>query len=103
MNNTQRAEYWDTINSIVNEAIEESKDQELDITDYIHESVDGSEYIIYYHKNIEVLQYTDNDEALFDNEGSATFDSTVSTLQRIAYWAMLQDCMDALSEQDIDY
>jgi len=85
-------EYWDTVNFIAEEAFKECKDNESDAYEYIHESVDGSYWIIYYHANYKVMQYTDNDSA-YEDYGDLPKDWNTATTF-VAFCAMKADVMD---------
>ena len=100
---SQRA-YFATVEAIVEEA-REAEEEGGDVEEFIHESVDGSEWIIYTHKAMKVLQYSDNDNALFDEvgvEGLKGVRSFSDVVTRLAYFAMVQDVYDRLNVKDYD-
>jgi len=95
----EHAEYWATVASIAEEA-KEAEQRGEDAHDFIHESVDGSHYVIYTHANLTCLQLSPNESAAFDVEGSAALDGCNdfgSVTARLAYWAMREDVEAALS------
>ena len=53
--------YIQTVDDIAKEALDEYPDDEDGRNEYITQTVDGSEYVIYYSKNEEVLQQTRNE------------------------------------------
>ncbi len=96
----EQAEYWASVESIAKEAKEAEKRGE-DPHDFIHESVDGSHYVIYTHANLTCLQASRNESAAFDAEGSGALDGCDSygtVMARLAYWALRQDVDEAFSE-----
>ena len=54
-------DYWDSVESIAREVIEQNGLDEENWHDSIHENVDSSSYIIYYHDNETVLKETRNE------------------------------------------
>jgi len=64
----------------------------------VSEEVDGSEWVIYYAKNLEVLDTSANDEALLHS--GIELDASLGwrqVLAQFAYFAMDQDLWDALN------
>jgi hypothetical protein len=55
------ADYIKTVKAIAQDAIDEHPSDENARNEYVNESVDGSEYIIYYGANQTVLDATDNE------------------------------------------
>ena len=98
-----REKYWDEIKSLATEALadfnvtnkEAYEENESDIDNFIHESIDGSSWIIYYGNNMDVIQNTDNEDAYEEMglEGCKGFSEICS---RVAYFAMRADAMDSL-------
>lgn len=91
-------EYWETVESIAKEAKEAEKRGE-DAGDYIHESVDGSHYVIYTYANLVCLQESKNEDAAFEvGDGLGDCNSYCALMARLAYWAMRQDVDEAFEE-----
>ena len=69
-----RAEYWDDVRVIVEDAKRAIKDKEIDdedgLSDWLHETVDGHGRVIYTGRAIEGLLYTDNEDAYTDDFGT---------------------------------
>lgn len=99
-------DYWTEVTSIVEQVKADTLEQGFtwdgdaeDYADrYLSETVDGHEYCIYYSKALEVLQHTDNQDALLDTLGE---ESAVQALRDgglgglhcvMAVWAMIADC-----------
>ena len=93
-------DYWETVEGIAKEA-KEAEARGEDPQDYIHESVDGSYYVIYTHANVVVLQESVNDSAAFDEMGEVALSGCNSygeVMARLAYFAMRQDVAEAFYE-----
>ncbi len=94
-------DYWRTVSSIAKEAVEEYPDPSNadEREEYITQSVDGNEYIIYYYANEIVLSATSNEPderevaSMSDPEGGWRAQRTLA-----AYMAMEQDVREALSD-----
>jgi len=92
----QSKEYWDTVRSLAECIVDECEDQD-EFYDRAFEIVDGSSYVIFYSKNMVVLQCSNNDGA-FEDQGIEleTSRGWRHILTQVAFWAMLQDVMEAL-------
>lgn len=92
-------EYWQTVKSIAEEALQEYPDDENAQGDYVRESVDGSYWIIYYHANEVVLEAShnepDGDEVRSMSDPSADWRQM---RMLAAYLAMELDVLEALQE-----
>ncbi len=89
-------EYWETVDTIAEDAKDNAEEYGSDVYDNVHESVDGSYWIIYTHAQLKVLQYTDNKDAINDVYGDTLEGSADTIITQIAYFAMVQDVMDRL-------
>lgn len=99
-------EYWTEITSIVEQVKADTLEQGFiwdgDAEEYadqcLYTVIDGHEYCIYYSKALEVLQHTDNQEALLDTLGEesavhALRDGGLGALHcAMAVCAMIADC-----------
>lgn len=98
------ADYRETVESIARDVIENEGIDESNWHDYIHESVDGSAFIIYYGKNEVVLEATDNEP---DNDEVASMcdpkGSWRDMRQTAAYLAMERDVWDKARELVEEY
>ena len=94
---TSRKEYFDAVRSIAQEAVDEAEDDDQ-LSDFIHESVDGSEWVIYTAGNIGVLQFSDADLELpideFGEEFIQSADSISGLLAKMAYVYLESDVRD---------
>jgi len=95
--------YWDTVKAIAEEARQEYPDPDRDRDDrmqWIHESVDGSEWIIYYAKNEVVLSETDNEPDDREVAEMAPGKGWKDMRQIAAFLAMEADVHQELRELD---
>lgn len=98
MSNDTSREYWATVNSIAAEAMEQPEDGRYD---FIHESVDGSYWVIYTHAARKALEFSPNERALFDNEGDQTVSDFTTLFTRGAFYAMCADVNEAIVNEAI--
>ena len=95
MTNTEQ-DYWKSVKDIATETREEYPNPDDDErSEYIWETVDGSEWIIYYSNNETVLSATNNHDAIDDVGLEATTDWKQSRMT-CAFYAMVQDVNDEL-------
>ena len=102
-NTTQ--DYWNTIKSIATDARAEYPNPDDDArgvycddddrSEYIWETVDGSEWITYSSNNVTVLDATNNENAI-DDVGLEATTNWEKLLMTCAFYAMLQDVNDEL-------
>lgn len=99
-------EYWTEITTIVEQVKADTLAQGFTLDGdaeeyadrYLSETVDGHEYCIYYSKALEVLQHSDNQDAMLDTVGAesaaqALRDGGLGGLHcAMAFWAVLADC-----------
>ena len=101
-------EYFESVNSmardIFDEAVREECTSKDDIYSYFHdtlpERVDGHSFIIYNYRHLEVLQQSENPDALFDVMGGRIeADTAAEVFTQLAYWAFYQDVVDAFNDR----
>lgn len=106
-----RKEYWDEIRSIRENLVEEWQDERANygddvnewLTDRLHQTIDGHQWIIYTGYNIDVLRFTDNKEAYYDQMGAwPEVDNFNQMMGAVAFMAMEQDVMDGLDMDDFE-
>ena len=98
--------YWEQISSIATELVTEAMDQsdndqeaaeELINDTLLSETIDGHQWVIYYHYNLPVLQFSSNESYMEDNMGAdgvmaALYKGGISGLHTaMAFWAMYAD------------
>jgi len=97
-------DYWDSVETIAREVIEQNGLDEDNWHDTIHENVDGSSWIIYYGENEEVLECTKNEP---DNEEVASMcnpkGSWRDMRQTAAFLAMERDVWEKCRELVDEY
>lgn len=77
--------------------------------DRLHDTIDGHQWIIYNHYNLQVLQHASNPEAMIEEMGNESAGSSLeegglSTLHmHLAFWAMKEDVNSELQELIEDY
>lgn len=105
-----RKEYWDEVRSIRENLRDEWKDERGDygdanefIGDRLHEMIDGHQWIIYNSYNLDVIRFTDNEDAYIENFGEWPADSDLSRIHTLAaFEAMRQDVSDGLDMDDFE-
>jgi len=111
MNINTSTEYYGEISSlaemmteeVLSETIGDREAAEEIINDSrLHETIDGHQWVIYYAYNLDVLQYSRNDDYFEENIGGADQvlkDGGISQLHMVmAYWAMYADVQEYLDE-----
>ena len=92
--------YRDHLTNIVSELKEISDPEERLVAR--HEMVDGSEYVIYHHKNLEVMEYSPNRDEYLELYGPLDLGELVTNkgvdglLAVIAFCAMIEDIEEML-------
>ena len=99
-------EYWADVRAIAEEIKDEVKSGQMsgdEVYGRVHENVDGSQWIIYYGRKLDVLQSSSNSDAI-DNAGVGidTSKGWQNILTQVAYFAMVQDVMDELESIGYD-
>lgn len=96
-------DYWKEVQNIKKEALREYKDWGRDtdpnewLSDWLHQTIDGHQWIIYTWYNTQVLTHSRNDDAYFENYGPLEADGFSDAVQKMAFAAFYEDVM-----QDID-
>lgn len=101
MSDYSEIDYRESCRAIAADAIRTAQREGVDEQDAIHESVDGSQWVIYHGRARFVCAVSQNEDAIVDQLGSDAFAGAVSLqecITRAAYWAMLADVQDVLGE-----
>lgn len=92
-------EYWQEVEEIARQALSEPRRSR---TEWIEQTVDGHQYVIYTHEAREVLRISPNEDAVFDENGAREFNNFSEAYSLGALYAMLADVrekMVALEEE----
>jgi hypothetical protein len=98
-----RHEYRQSVQAIATSAIDPTEwGDDTDLYDRVHQMVDGSEWVIYYHRARKVLEYSPNETAGPDELGWKDFSAGAESFGdlhvRGAYYAMSADVMEKVHE-----
>lgn len=100
-----RAEYYQAVRDIVKEADRAIKDGEItndeELNDWVHQTVDGSYWVIYTHANFQLLLVTDNHDAYSEDFGEAPVRDGNINWAALAYAAMERDVREQMDAEDI--
>lgn len=99
MSDWSQQDYWDTVEVIAEEAMEQYPDDESGRQEFVTESVDGNEYIIYSGANEVVIEATGNEPDGAEVSEMAGPDADWRKQRMIAaYMAMEADVMEKLQD-----
>lgn len=102
----------DSVIYAVNEALDceqisfdKDEIEELVNDGLLHETIDGSQYAIYYHYHLDILKHSTNSEYAIDNVLCGDEMATIlkqnglkGLHQTLAFWAMMEDVQEELNE-----
>jgi hypothetical protein len=99
-----RAEYFDTVRGIVADLQRAIKDKEVstedEAQDWLHETVDGHQDVIYTYKAQQVLLHSDNTDAYVEEYGAGgVIQDGAINWSVLAYAALLADVRDAIGSE----
>ena len=94
-------EYYVEIRSIAEEAIKAEREENADIQEWLHETIDGHQWVIYTARNLEVLSISSNseagvDEGLVDANAAIKEGGMARLYAQLAYCAIDADVQEAL-------
>jgi hypothetical protein len=103
--NVLRADYWRAVRDLADDLKQAIKDGEItdreELGDRLHESIDGSHWIIYTYANLQVLCWTSNDDAYQEITDEIDGSKGASHVyQTVAFWAMMADVREQLGDED---
>jgi len=93
---TQQA-YWEEVESIAKSVTEEAREEGTEICEVVHEAVDSHQWVIYTYANAQVMQWTDNADALTETYGGDLLDGKQTwgeVCAVFAYCALEADVMN---------
>lgn len=95
-------EYWADVTRIAEDVYEREVAGD-DRHDVIHEEVDSSQWVIYTARAMRVLQYSSNDDAIFEEMGSDAMNGVNAMSEvytRAAYYALARDVNDYIDNNE---
>lgn len=87
--------YFQAVRTIAEEAIQYTDEEERE--NWIHETIDGIDWVIYTHCAGKVIEFSDNRNAIFDVMSAVCADSWNGVFNQGAFYAMRADVYDALA------
>lgn len=96
----KRADYWHAVRSLA-ESVADSVREGQELDEALHQTVDGSAWVIYTRSNFDVLRYCGNHDAYTDEMGEVPTDSGSVNWAALAYFALLEDVRDAIPEGEV--
>ncbi len=66
MTDISYSEYWIEVCALAQSITEEAKEYDRDISEVLHETIDGHEWVIYTHSNFDVSKHSPNSDAWQD-------------------------------------
>jgi len=98
-------EYWEDVEGLAQEVLQREADGD-ELSDAIHETVDGSQWVIYYARARRTLEYSPNEDAVFDDgEFLGRIGSMGEFLTLAAFCAMRADVsakvQELMAERDL--
>lgn len=93
----ERARYWQNVREIAEAALAEHPGDEETQHEAVWQSVDGSAWVIYTYRNLDVLRFTENDDAYEDFGDLPTGEGAYRVYQLLAFCAMKADVEDELA------
>jgi hypothetical protein len=100
-NDVASSEYWSEIRSIVENVKQDVRENEADLSDAIHEAIDGHQWVIYTGYNLDVLKHCSDesagiDEGLIDANAALAEGGLSKLTAQLAYCAMERDVYNEL-------
>lgn len=114
MSNINSSQYWSEVQSIANSIATEAMQscdnvrddaEELINDSLLNETIDGHEWIIYNSYNLDVIQYSDNEDYYIDEFGTESAgeelkNGGLSGLHTaVAFWALYADVQNLISDE----
>lgn len=99
-NRTEYQKYYDAVETCV-DVIENRLEEGGELSELVWQELDSSEYIMYYSKNMVVLQESTNDPGEWKHLVSDS-DSWQDVIQALAYSTMEQDLWDEIRDRDLE-
>jgi len=95
------SDYWSEIRSIAENVKQDVRENEGDVSDAVHEAIDGHQWVIYTGYNLDVLKHCSDegagiDEGLIDANAALAEGGLSKLTAQLAYCAMERDVYDEL-------
>jgi hypothetical protein len=101
-----RADYYSSVRTYAEDFIGQCRSGEIGdvdtLMDRLHESVDGSYWVIYTHANLQAMQASDNWLAIEDHGAQGETTELSSMLPAYVYYALEADILETMSALDFD-
>ena len=92
------SEYAEEITALARSLEEQCQESGSDVSDVLHEMIDGHQWVIYTHLAREVLLHSDNDCEIFDVVGPVEVSDWGTLFSQAAYFAMVSDVSGEIDE-----
>ncbi len=98
MENIDSATYAQEVQDLARQIRKDAREYRRDIEDVLHEAIDCHTWVIYTRKAIQVMQHTDNEDAIEDYGEISMEGGWSGLVSRAAYAALAADVRDAIAE-----
>lgn len=103
-----REDYYTQISTIIDELQDNCQRSDIldraDLDRWLHETLDGHHWVIYFAYNYDVLSHSDNDGAYIAEFGAeGLIDGDRLRTENMAMWAMMADCHEEMNRRDFDF
>lgn len=97
-----RAEYYAGVRGLAEEVSNLVKNEGMDESDALHQTVDGSYWVIYTHANFQVLMCSDHHDAYSEDFGEPAVSGDTINWAALAYAAMARDVSEQVQAGGVD-
>jgi len=101
-----RAEYYQSVRAAAQDFGRAVKDGEItdqeSMSEWVHQTVDGSYWVIYTHANFQVLLCSDNQDAYSEQFGEPPVEGNSIKWAALAFAAMEQDLLQQISAEGLE-
>jgi hypothetical protein len=97
-----RAEYYQGVRGIAQEVANLVKNEGMDEGDALHQTVDGSYWVIYTHANFQVLMCSEHHDAYSEDFGEPPVTGSDINWAALAYAALARDVSEHVGAGDLE-
>jgi hypothetical protein len=97
-----RAEYYQGVRTLAETVASLVKDEGMDESDALHQTVDGSYWVIYTHANFQVLMCSDHHDAYSEDFGEPPVSGNDINWAALAYAAMARDVSEQVDAEGLE-